>query len=130
MISNQILWAKLGQNTTGAIVRWHSLVDHSADVAAVVESLLAPSTLRRRLAKVADVPDLDAVTCACRAVLSFLHDIGKANRGFCARVDPHLDAPDWAVPACVPIWQPSYLCLAVDHKTPYLGCARDALAWR
>src|SRR4051812_9629788 len=55
MISNQILWAKLGQNTTGAIVRWHSLVDHSADVAAVVESLLAPSTLRRRLAKVADV---------------------------------------------------------------------------
>src|SRR4051794_4390142 len=53
MISNQILWAKLGRNTTGAIVRWHSLVDHSADVAAV------------------------------------------AGRGFCARVDPHLDAPDW-----------------------------------
>src|SRR4051794_38014940 len=74
MISNRSLWAKLGRDATGAIVRWHSLVDHSADVAAVVEALLAPSTLRQRLAKTANVPDLDETTCARLAALSFLHD--------------------------------------------------------
>src|SRR4051812_27230155 len=89
MISSQSLWAKLGRDATGAIVRWHSLVDHSADVAAVVEALLVLPTLRQRLARAANVCDLDEVTNARLAALSFLHDIGKANRGFRARVDPH-----------------------------------------
>jgi Cas3, HD domain len=34
------LWAKLERNCSQQIVGWHSLVDHSADVAAVVEALL------------------------------------------------------------------------------------------
>ncbi len=85
----------------GRIVGWHSLVDHSADVAAVVGALLVQPTLHRRLAATAGRPDLDQATIARLAALSFLHDIGKANRGFRARVDAraelvgHIDQLAW-----------------------------------
>jgi CRISPR-associated endonuclease/helicase Cas3 len=87
VITRQALWAKLERDDVGRIVGWHSLVDHSADVAAVVEALLVQPTLHRRLAATAGRPDLDQATIARLAALSFLHDIGKANRGFRARVD-------------------------------------------
>src|SRR4051794_21352446 len=90
-ITSQALWAKLERDDVGRVVRWHSLVDHSADVAAVVEALLYQPTLRRRLAATAGWPDLDEVTIARLAGLSFLHDIGKANRGFRARIDPRAE---------------------------------------
>jgi CRISPR-associated endonuclease/helicase Cas3 len=56
-------------------------VDHSADVAAVAERLLIQPTIRKRLATAAGRSDLDEVTRARLGALSFLHDIGKANRG-------------------------------------------------
>jgi CRISPR-associated endonuclease/helicase Cas3 len=65
------------------------LVDHSADVAAVVGALLAQPTINRRLARSAGLDLLDRLTCRRLEALAFLHDIGKANRGFRARVDPH-----------------------------------------
>jgi CRISPR-associated endonuclease/helicase Cas3 len=81
------MWAKLRRNENGEIVGWHSLVDHSAGVAAVVEALLAQPTIAKRLAKLAGRSELDAVTRARLTTISFLHDIGKANTGFRARID-------------------------------------------
>src|SRR5215208_2328161 len=101
MVSPAALWAKLRRDTYGRVIGWHSLVDHSADVAAVVESLTAQPIIRGRLASAAGARDLDEVTCSRLAALSFLHDIGKANRGFRARVDPtappvgHIDQLAW-----------------------------------
>jgi CRISPR-associated endonuclease/helicase Cas3 len=86
------LWAKISRNATGHIIGWHSLIDHSADVAAVVEALLAQPTVNARLACTAGLKTLDDTMCARLAALTFLHDIGKANRGFRARVD--LSAPN------------------------------------
>jgi len=100
VITSSHLWAKL-KREGDAIVSWHSLVDHSADVAAVVEALLEQPTIRRRLAGAAELRDLRPLTCARLAALAFLHDIGKANRGFRARVDPraetigHIDQLSW-----------------------------------
>jgi CRISPR-associated endonuclease/helicase Cas3 len=82
-------------------VDWHSLVDHSADVAAVVAALLSQPTINGRLASAAGRASLDAVTCARLAALAFLHDIGKANRGFRRRIDAnaptvgHIDELVW-----------------------------------
>jgi hypothetical protein len=45
--------------------------------------------------------DLGPLTCSRLAALAFLHDIGKANRGFRSRVDPgappigHIDQLSW-----------------------------------
>lgn len=95
------LWAKISRNSGGRITGWHSLIDHSADVAAVIEALLAQPTLNLRLARTAGLTELDDTACARLAALAFLHDIGKANRGFRARVDPgapvvgHIDQLAW-----------------------------------
>ncbi len=95
------LWAKLERDLGQQITGWHSLVDHSADVAAVVGALLAQPTINKRLAAAADRTKLDPVTCTRLEALSFLHDIGKANRGFRRRIDPkasivgHIDQLAW-----------------------------------
>ena len=91
------LWAKLSLNRVG----WHSLVDHSADVAAVLLALLDQPTIAARLARLGGLADLSPVMRARLGVLAFLHDIGKANRGFQARFDPaapmvgHIDQLAW-----------------------------------
>ncbi len=77
------------------------MVDHSADVAAVVAALLEQPTINHRLAFAAGRKVLDTVICARLTALSFLHDIGKANRGFRRRVDTkaptvgHIDQLAW-----------------------------------
>jgi len=101
MITSSALWAKLKRNTAGQVIGWHSLMGHSADVAAVVETLLIQPTIRRRLATAAGRSDLDEVTRTRLCALAFLHDIGKANRGFRARVNAqappvgHIDQLAW-----------------------------------
>jgi CRISPR-associated endonuclease/helicase Cas3 len=88
LLSATTLWAKLDRDSSQQVVGWHSLVDHSADVAVVVSELLTQPTINRRLAVSAGRTELDNVTCARLCALSFLHDIGKANRGFRLRIDP------------------------------------------
>ena len=88
MITARDLWAKLGRDDRGNIISWHSLVHHSADVAAVLLALLEQPTIAARLARLAGRDALDKVTRDRLGALAFLHDIGKANRGFRARVDP------------------------------------------
>lgn len=79
-------WGKLHRATNEAgEPQWHPLVDHCADVAACAEALLALPTWRRRLARVAGLPDLDSITCSRLAVLAALHDLGKFNLGFQAK---------------------------------------------
>ncbi len=73
-------WAKLRKTATG--IETHSLVAHSADVAAVMERLLAIPTMADRLARLLDVSELDPVTKARLCLLAAIHDVGKANRGF------------------------------------------------
>ena len=101
MITARDLWAKLGRDDRGNIISWHSLVHHSADVAAVLLALLEQPTIAARLARLAGRDALDKVTRDRLGALAFLHDIGKANRGFRARVDPgapkvgHIDQVGW-----------------------------------
>lgn len=95
------LWAKLERGPNGQVTHWHGLVAHSADVAAVVEALLEQPTINRRLARAGGRDVLDARACTRLAALAFLHDIGKANRGFRRRIDPaapsvgHIDQLAW-----------------------------------
>jgi CRISPR-associated endonuclease/helicase Cas3 len=85
MVKNsKIIWAKLKMDNSGQVITWHSLVDHSADVAAVLEALFAVPVIAARLARLAG-GDLTEVTIARLCALAFLHDIGKANRGFQSR---------------------------------------------
>jgi hypothetical protein len=49
-ISPLPLWAKLERTDADTGVGWHSLADHSADVAACIEALLRLGTVQRRLA--------------------------------------------------------------------------------
>jgi CRISPR-associated endonuclease/helicase Cas3 len=77
-------WAKLRRDDTGQVVDWHSLVDHSADVAAVLESLLRVPVISARLGRLSG-HNLDRITISRLCALAFLHDIGKANRGFQSR---------------------------------------------
>ena len=62
--------------------QWHPLVDHCADVAACCEALLRQPMINRRMAVLAGLVSLDEALIARLSVLAFLHDIGKANRGF------------------------------------------------
>lgn len=79
---NRLPWGKLNRDQQPRETADRlSLVAHCLDVAAVVRSLLALPTWRRRLETLAgrsfDARDLDRLT-----VLAFLHDVGKAGAGF------------------------------------------------
>src|SRR5690606_7547835 len=78
------LWGKFAPPDRGGPA-WHPLVDHSTDVACVLEALLAQPTIRRRLARVGGLADLDTVQVARLCYLAFLHDLGKCCRGFRAK---------------------------------------------
>jgi len=75
-------WAKI--DGAAAAPRWHSLVGHSADVAAVFEALVDLPATRSRLDGLAKRP-LDTVDRERLAALAFFHDLGKANWGFQAK---------------------------------------------
>jgi CRISPR-associated endonuclease/helicase Cas3 len=81
-------WAKLKLGPRGDIMDWHSLIDHSADVAAVLIELIEQPTIKSRLAKAGNLGDLTPGARDRLGALAFIHDIGKANRGFQARQDP------------------------------------------
>lgn len=80
-------WGKLAHDARGAVVAVQSLRHHSADVAAVLRALLSLEGIARRLSTLAG-RELDATTLERLAYLAFLHDCGKVNSGFQARVDP------------------------------------------
>ena len=83
-------WAKSDRDNPHRI---HLLEHHMADVGACLEALLAQPTIRRRLARSGGHDDLDATTIARLCVFAALHDIGKANVGFQARIWQPEDLP-------------------------------------
>jgi CRISPR-associated endonuclease/helicase Cas3 len=83
-------WGKLRRDGTGTrVLEWHPLVDHCADVAGVLESLLGLPLWRERLMRLAG-QQLSDVSRARLCVLAALHDIGKLNIGFQAKGRPEL----------------------------------------
>src|SRR5215468_5176715 len=83
-------WAKLSPIDELGQRQWHSLLGHSYDVAAVFEVVLGLPQIATRLAMAAG-RDLDAIDVARLTVLAFLHDLGKANRGFWCKQFPAHD---------------------------------------
>lgn len=92
-------WGKL-HHADGATTT-HSLIDHMTDVAAVMSHLLHLPAVRRSLQQAAgrNLTDTDR---ARLAVLTFLHDIGKANAGFQGRYwsDGKQRPVEWNTPPC------------------------------
>ena len=76
-------WAKSDRNDPRRI---HLLEHHLADVGACFEALIAQPTIRARLARSGGRDSLDGGTASRLAVFAALHDIGKANVGFQARI--------------------------------------------
>lgn len=74
-------WAKRWPRS-GTTVRWHTLMDHSADVAACLEALLALPLVAARLAALGGREALPEAWKQRLCVLAFLHDFGKANHKF------------------------------------------------
>lgn len=99
--NRNIAWAKSPNRTEAVASGWLSLVDHSIDVAAVATALLSLPTVRKRLAALAGRP-LSDVDAARLCFFVGLHDAGKANHGFQAKLrDEKPEAghikPLWAI---------------------------------
>lgn len=78
-------WGKLHLDpATGHIVRRLDLISHCFDVAAVTLALLELPVARQRMERLAGRP-LSSRDLHRLLVLAFLHDIGKASRGFQSR---------------------------------------------
>lgn len=80
-------WAKLDPRETPT--RWHPLIAHSADVAAVLGRLLAPeAALSRRLGNTLGQPRLTEAQRAALVFLAAMHDMGKTGHGFQRKARP------------------------------------------
>ena len=76
-------WAKSDRQQPERI---HLLEHHLADVGACFEALLKQPTIRKRLAHAGDLTTLCDATIARLSLFAALHDIGKLNVGFQARI--------------------------------------------
>ena len=92
-------WAKSDRGDHGRI---HLLEHHLADVGACFEALLVQPTIRQRLARTADLANLDDATVARLCVFAALHDIGKVNVGFQTQIWRREDLPGGRRPASFP----------------------------
>lgn len=73
-------WAKLEESGSAAL----PLADHGADVASVFEALIGNTQWAGRVEHVVG-RGLSTQDCARLCALAYLHDLGKANRGFWQR---------------------------------------------
>ena len=62
-----------------ALVIWHPLVDHCADVSATMGALLRQPLISRRLCSLGGLHHLDDRIIQRLGAIAFLHDIGKAE---------------------------------------------------
>ncbi len=80
MLSN-LAWGKLDRDESGRLTGKLGLLEHSIDVAAVVQRLMQLPTIRRRLELLAR-RELSRIDFERLVLLSFLHDLGKTCTGF------------------------------------------------
>ncbi|WP_374298072.1 CRISPR-associated endonuclease Cas3'', partial [Sphingomonas sp.] len=80
-------WAKLTWNEDGTVAAALPLIDHCLDVGVAMEALMSGGAWALQVTTAAGRP-LTAQDYARLAALAALHDLGKANRGFQARIDP------------------------------------------
>ena len=85
MIEEWETWAKLQRDADNKVVAVLPLIDHCLDVGAALEAILPG--WQPNLVAAAGRP-LTEQDRARLIVLAVLHDLGKANRGFQARIDP------------------------------------------
>lgn len=102
MASEWIPWGKLRRLEDGQVAAMHPLLDHLLDVTMCFMAVTRCGGVRRSL-QVAAGPGyrrLSDVDWSRLAVLTFLHDIGKANAGFQSRHwNLHADRPlHWPTP--------------------------------
>lgn len=83
-LNQSSLWAKLDRSSGS----WHSLIAHSSDVAAVMRVLLDKTIFNQRLAFTIGQETLTDVQKTRFSSYAFIHDFGKANSGFRARINP------------------------------------------
>lgn len=83
------LWGKFRDAEHGGPA-WHPLIDHSIDVAGVLEALLRQPNVARRMARAGGIPSLDESCVARLSFLAFIHDLGKCTPGFRAKAVPEL----------------------------------------
>ncbi|MBM3928061.1 MAG: CRISPR-associated endonuclease Cas3'', partial [Sphingomonadales bacterium] len=83
-------WAKLERDADGTVAAALPLVDHCLDVGVAMEMVLPAwlDPLQTAAGRALTAQD-QARLCA----LAALHDLGKANRGFQARIDPKRTGP-------------------------------------
>ena len=86
-------WAKAQPYRQKGPERIHLLEHHLADVGACFEALLAQPTIRRRLARSANLETIDDVMVARLSLFAALHDIGKVNVGFQTQIWREEDFP-------------------------------------
>ena len=126
-------WAKAGRQ---APERIHLLEHHLADVGACFQALLDQPTIRDRLARTAGRDHLDDATAARLAVFAALHDIGKVNVGFQARIWRPEDLSGKRKPSrtghtadLVPVLDPYGDTETAAWFFPALGWVDDVLEW-
>ena len=85
-------WAKLRAGSDG--VSRLGLMQHSMDVAAVLEGLVSIPLMRARLEQLAP-KQLSSTILARLSVLAFLHDVGKASAGFQSKALPDQTRLSW-----------------------------------
>ncbi len=122
------VWAKRRDGVDGTVSpAFLSLIEHSADVAAVASALLARPVIADRLARLLVRPCLtDADRQRILAVIA-LHDLGKVNHGFQRRIraveGPHAGH---TAPLADLLWGGG---AASDERVGLAAALRDAVGW-
>ena len=104
-------WGKIHTDEQGKPLEWLSLTQHCLDVASVFAALLELPSIKRKLDASAGII-LDETQCQRLAVISLLHDAGKANLGFQDKVFDQKAPRAGHVRELAPLFFESSLCEA------------------
>lgn len=131
-------WAKLkredDRDTTSAVVDWHPLVAHSAEVAACLEMLLRHTRIGTRMAHLMKQDALTETQIQRFCVLAVLHDAGKVNQGFQNRAFGDEPTCDHVTPMVGMLdseehWNATEAALQLSDLYSWFGDMWDTMDW-